>query len=172
MAASPASSGFNEPSGEPALPAQPTRYVHPGHVVVCDKPTILHTILGSCVSVCLWDAEAAVGGLNHFVMPDLSGPRSARFAEPAVEDLISQVLALGARRPRLRARLFGGAWLLPVAAHETPIGARNVQRARELLSAHQIPVLSEDVLGHRGRKLLFETATGATWLRMLSGGMS
>jgi chemotaxis protein CheD len=147
----------------PASPV-PCLYVHPGRVAASATPTVLHTVLGSCVSVCLWDEVAGVGGMNHFVLPESTGAPSARFAAPALEELVESLVA------RLRAKLFGGAGMLSAAPGEIPIGARNVERARALLADFRIPVVAESVGGRRGRKLLFETATGAAWLRLLAGG--
>ena len=33
-----------------------------------DPGECLVTVLGSCVATCLWDDEAGVGGMNHFLL--------------------------------------------------------------------------------------------------------
>ena len=146
-----------------------TSYLHPGRFTVSAEPTLVTTILGSCVSLCLWDGASGIGGINHFLLPEsLSATRSPRFARPACEDLLERLLALGARRTSLRGKLFGGAALSGGAAGS--IGSRNVDAARQFVVEAAIPLVAEDVGGGRGRKLLFETASGAAWVRLLRCG--
>jgi chemotaxis protein CheD len=147
-------------------------YLHPGRVVAFGEPAQITAILGSCVSVCLYNPSRGVGGMNHFVLPHASGAetRSARFAEPAFEQLLSVLRLLGAAPSGLYARLFGGARSRDAMGGEAPIGQRNVEAARSLLDRYAIPVVAEDVGGTRGRKVLFETSSGEAWVRRLGGG--
>jgi len=49
-----------------AMPRQVTIYI--GTVFAAREPTVIETLLGSCVAVCLWDPETRVGGMNHFLL--------------------------------------------------------------------------------------------------------
>jgi len=140
-----------------------SRYLHPGEVAVSATPLSLSTVLGSCVGVCLFDAERGVGGMNHFLLPDSAGHArpNARFGDVALEQLLADVLAAGARRHGLAARVYGGACVLLAFAGSNHLGERNVQAALEFLDAQGIPVLGCDTGGRRGRRLLFHTHTGA-----------
>src|SRR5262249_44811038 len=93
---------------EAGVPLPPPARVSlaPGRLFVSATPAQVSTILGSCVSVCLWDPEARAGGINHFLLPE-GVPASPRFGQSAVPLLIQGVLDLGARRTRLRAKVFG-----------------------------------------------------------------
>ena len=141
-------------------------YLAPGQLFASSDPVQATTILGSCVAVCLWDLDAGVGGLNHFLLPD-GAPPSPRFASHAVPLLVRKVVELGASPARLRAKLFGGACVLDVFRASQALGARNVEAARQLLAAAQIRVVAEDVGGDLGRKLLFEVQTGSAWIRAI-----
>jgi chemotaxis protein CheD len=128
-----------------------------------DSPRTLMTILGSCVSVCLWDRRGRGGGMNHYLLPR-RGPdaeAAARYGEDAIPMLVSRVIGLGASRRDLRAKIFGGAHLL---VGERPrgrtLGDENARVAFALLDAEGIQVISEDLGGTRGRKLAFNTADG------------
>jgi chemotaxis protein CheD len=145
-----------------------TTYLHPGRLFVSPDPVAVTTILGSCVAVCLFDPVARVGGVSHHVLHH--GPEDAtdslRFGSVAVPELIEQVLGIGAKREKLRAKLFGGARVLgPGKKTGLHLGAKNVEVARQLLSAFVIPVVAEDVGGQRGRKLIFHTEGGRAWVR-------
>jgi len=141
-------------------------YLHPGDLAVAVQPTAITTILGSCVGVCLFDARAGVGGMNHYLLPDSLGSRpSPRFGDVAMPQLLMGVLRAGARRERLRARVYGGACVLDAFLGGDHLGERNVQCALQFLAAEGIPVLARDTGGRRGRRLVFHTDDGATLLR-------
>lgn len=145
-------------------------YLHPGQLFACTKNYAVTTILGSCVSVCLWDPSTKIGGINHFLLPyDVGdGQAPARFGNLAVRDLIDQVLALGAAQSRLQAKLFGGACVLDAfRGRATHLGMKNVEVARDLLEKANIPILGEAVGGDRGRKLIFYTDSGSAWVKAL-----
>jgi chemotaxis protein CheD len=145
-------------------------YVHPGQVYVGRGDERVTTILGSCVSVCLHDAVAGIGGLNHFLLPEAShAPESSpRYARPAVDLLIDLMLREGARASRLQARVIGGARVLAAFpdTHDH-LGLRNAAAAAALLAAHRIPVTGSDIGGDRGRKLVFVPRDGAHDVQLL-----
>ena len=147
-------------------------YLHPGQLVAFAEPMVVTTVLGSCVSVGLYDESAGVGGLNHFVLSEAFGVdvRSPRYAGPACELLLDRVLALGARAGRLRAKLFGGATAFSVGPGRTSVGANNVAAARAWLAAQRIETVAADTGGALGRRLYFELPGGASRVLTLGGG--
>jgi chemotaxis protein CheD len=159
--------------GEPA-PAEPrgrrALYLHPGGLAASAEPAVISTILGSCVSVCLHDPAVRVGGANHFLLPDSGGaPPTPRFGDDAMRELLARVLALGADRRRLTAKVFGGACVVEAfrGGVDGHLGTRNAAAALRFLEAERIPVLAEDTGGRRGRKLLFHTDDGTALVRPL-----
>lgn len=151
------------------LPEGDALYLHPGQLVAAGDGRLVTTILGSCVAVCLYDEVAAVGGANHYLLPQWTtgaAAASPRFGDVAIEELVRAVTAAGARRSRLRAKLFGGACVTgaPRFAH---IGAKNAAVARERLADLAIPVVDEDLGRDRGRKLIFHPASGAAWVKLI-----
>jgi len=128
-----------------------------------DSPRTMMTVLGSCVSVCLWDRRGRGGGMNHYVLPRRgpSGELTARYGDVSIPMLVSRLLALGVARDDLRAKIFGGAHVLPdVPAGGRTLGGDNVEVAVKAMHAEGIPIISEDVGGTRGRKLAFNTSDG------------
>ena len=151
-------------------PAGATTFVHTGEVAVASTSTLFATILGSCVSVCLWEPTSGAGGMNHFLLPDqvTNGISTTRFGNVAVTTLLTKLDRLQIPAQKLQAKIFGGASVLDngVAPREV-LGARNVELARVLLTLAGIPIVAEDVGGTRGRKLIFRTGDGAAWVRKL-----
>ena len=72
-------------------------------------PAVYTTVLGSCVSVCVWDPATGAGGINHFLLPDQvsNGLSSPRFGNVAVRTLLDQLDRVGVPATGLRAKLFG-----------------------------------------------------------------
>jgi len=159
----------SDPDAEPTPPVA-ALYLHPGDVHVTVRPTQLTTILGSCVSVCLFDARARVAGMNHFLLPRApeNAVASTRYGDVAMDVLVARMLSLGASRDRMIAKLFGGANVLRAFGEgELHIGLANVELARLALERQGIAVGAEDVGGPRGRKLVFVAPDGAAWVRVI-----
>ncbi len=146
-------------------------YLHPGQVFASRCPARVTTVLGSCVAVCLWDRHSAVGGINHYLLPDgaADGPSPLRFGSVATPALIDEILALGAHRSGLQAKVFGGACIAVAfrGQGKRHLGAANVQSALATLAAAGIPVEARDTEGRRGRKLVFQTDGGSAWVKPL-----
>lgn len=145
-------------------------YLHPGQIFASRECHVVTTILGSCVSVCLWDPSAKIGGINHFLLPTHpgDGPASPRYGDLAIPELIEQLVAFGCQRRNLLSKIFGGACVLEAfQVRPGHLGQRNVQVAEQFLAAASIPLTGHDVGGQRGRKLIFQTDDGAAWVKPL-----
>ena len=157
-------------AGSPHPRGRASIYLQPGQVHAAAAPTTITTVLGSCVSVCLYDTRAGVGGMNHFLLPHpVSHERSARFGNVAMEELLAAVKRLGAELGALRAKIFGGAAVLGTrpAAGRRHLGEENTRLALGMLLDMGIPVVHGDVGGTRGRKVVFHTDEGSAWMRTL-----
>ena len=110
-----------------------------GEAKASKQPLSLHTLLGSCVAVCLHDPLSGIGGMNHILLPGRSKiDSSSRFGVHAMELLINEMMKLGADRRRLVAKCCGGGNVLASFRHPT-VGDRNAQFVREFLSTENIP---------------------------------
>jgi len=152
----------------PPASANPSIYLHPGHLVVSAAPRTLMTILGSCVAVCLWDLSTRVGGMVHFLLTESSGSasESARYGDVAVPMLVRELKKYGGNPRFAKAKVYGGACVLRAFRREDGdhLGARNVAVAKAALRAANINVVEEDTLGTLSRKVVFDTTTGVTTL--------
>lgn len=146
-------------------------YLLPGELRCAAVPARYTTILGSCIAVCLYDPVSGIGGLNHYLLPGPApdaDPEPLRWSGRANQELFERVLAAGARRDRLQAKTFGGASISPrQVADSLRIGDRNAREALAALLAWHVPLVSHDVGGNTGRKLIFETHTGKAWVKTL-----
>lgn len=125
-----------------------------------DPHTVLTTTLGSCVSACLRDPEARIGGMNHFLLPggdDIRGPEWVRYGAYAMELLVNGLLRSGARRERLEAKLFGGARL---SESLIDVGDRNAAFAEEFLAREGIAFIGGSLRGNHARRIQFWPESG------------
>jgi chemotaxis protein CheD len=149
---------------------RPSRFLHPAQIIASEQPCVVTSILGSCVAVCLVDPIAGIGGLTHYLLPrQLGGPPPGRYGSLAIPLLIEKLTALGARRSRLTAKVFGGARMIGLLSRSAGehVGEKNAQVAFDLLEELGIPVAAEDIGGVRARKLIYYTDDGSAWVRRL-----
>lgn len=149
----------------PPSTAERQTYLHPGQLCFATEPTLVSTVLGSCVSVCLYDEEHKAGGVNHFLLPGSARNESPRFGESANAMLLDRFREIGVPVSRLRAKVFGGASMGGSSAGD--LASRNVEVALAFLRLHGIPIVSQDTGGERGRKLIFRTSDATAWVRLL-----
>ena len=138
-----------------------------GDVHAAFEPTLVKTLLGSCVSVCLYDPLRRLGGMNHFLLPQSPGEdgASTRFGVPAMENLIGALIDLGASPRRLVAKMFGGAHVLDIEEPVTAVPQQNIEFARTVLASGGIPIIAEDVGGSIARHLHFHSHTGRVFVK-------
>lgn len=134
--------------------------VKPGHLYVAFEPSLIRCVLGACVSVAIWDRRLAIGGMTHFIRPRTRdrSKATAQYGNVGMSALVRILEQRGSRRTDLEAQIFGGAHhpSEPSGGHSDA----NVKQARKSLKRFGIPVVSEDIGGVRGRKLVFDTRTG------------
>jgi len=157
-------------SNAPALKGRQSVYLLPGEFYASAEPCQIRTILGSCVSICLWDVSHLAGGMNHFLLPASreGEPASLRFGDLATKALLEKVLRLGCRLPNLRAKIFGGgSMFLNSNRRAISPGEQNVAAALALMKNARIPVSAQETGGTHGRKVVFNTDDGTAWCRRI-----
>lgn len=147
--------------------AKKEHFLYPGALFAKRGECVVSTILGSCISVCLWDPVLKIGGINHYMLPLWNGEGlpSPKYGNIAISKLIENMLQLGSKKGHLKAKVFGGAEVLQRSGGILNISVRNIELAWEILNTEGIPVISKEVGGNQGRKLLFNTETGSVLLR-------
>ncbi len=135
-----------------------TYFLHPGYIFTSSEPHLVHTVLGSCVAVCLWDPKHRYGGICHYILPkSTDGEHNGKYGEVAIPHMIRLMLEMGSLKGELKAHIVGGG---DNAKFHSIVGSANADLADELLRQHQIEVLTRDVKGQFGRKVVFNSSTG------------
>ncbi|MBR9804997.1 chemoreceptor glutamine deamidase CheD [bacterium] len=146
--------------------------IMPGEYYVSYRNEMIMTVLGSCISVCVYDEAAQVGGMNHFMLPDKNSrassncdlSQSAIYGNYAMEKLINDVMFNGGKRDRLRFKLFGGASLMGASS---VVGEQNVQFVKHYLRAEGFRWCAEDLGKGHPRWVKFFPMSGKVQLKYL-----
>ena len=136
----------------------------PGQYYAAARDMLIVTVLGSCVSACLWDPSRRIGGMNHFMLPGAGD--SARMGVYAMELLINRMLKLGAERSRLVAKVFGGAAVLQ-GMEALNIGSQNSAFVLDFLREEGIAVVAQDLNDVCARKVCFSPHDGKVRVKRL-----
>ena len=143
--------------------------VFPGeHFVTANPDEMLVTILGSCVTACIRDPLAGVGGMNHFMLPEAMGggwdtaSGSMRYGNVAMERLINDILIQGGMRQRLEIKVFGGGNVMKGATSN--IGHRNADFVETYLVAENLPITAHHLRGSLPRRVHYFPSTGRVML--------
>jgi chemotaxis protein CheD len=133
-----------------------------GEAVVATEPTVLTTILGSCVALTLYVPQLKLGVLGHIVLPRATEPTSypAKFADTAVPLMLAMLKDRGARVSGAVAKIAGGACMFG-DGKLMQIGENNIQATQQALAAAGVRVVGQDVGGTVGRRVSFDLASGS-----------
>jgi chemotaxis protein CheD len=130
-----------------------------GEYYVANEPDVLiGTLLGSCIAICLHDSLARVGGMNHFLLGEPSGPERvrktdmSRYGVHAMELLVNEMMKKGAARSRLKAHVYGGA---NIVAGLGQIGSSNAAFAKKFIATEGIALGHSDLGGNKARRVEF-----------------
>lgn len=148
-------------------PRTARRYISQGEYAIgSDSDEVIATVLGSCVAVCLYDPERAVGGMNHILLPEGESIEDRRtlFGAHSMEVLINELMKSGARRTLLRAKFFGGARMIDSIGRA---GQLNAEFAGRYLQSEGIAVEASSIGGTLARRVEFWPASGRARMRFI-----
>jgi len=156
----------------------PSVYLRPGEVSVCEEPTKVVTVLGSCVSVTLFHRHTRLGAICHGVLPDcrhgkLCGGTCGdmfKYVDCSLLYMLSEFAKRGIQRKEIEVKVFGGADTL-ASKRENTIGSQNVRIALHIIGLEKMKIAAADVGDSFGRKLIFFSHTGEVFLKRLNNGM-
>ncbi|MFV1992317.1 MAG: chemotaxis protein CheD [Acidiferrobacterales bacterium] len=148
----------------------PLQRINIGCVKVSKEPVVFDTVLGSCISVCMYDPDCNAGGMNHFMLPkaaDLNNPLSTRYGVHAMELLINNLIKIGGVRSRFIVKVFGGGHVLDIPDSNNSVPSLNINFVGKFLATEKIKVITSDLGGKHPKRVLFFPHTGKVYLKRL-----
>ncbi len=144
---------------------------------VIKHPGVLTTLgLGSCVGICLFDPVTKVTGMAHIMLPSSQAIRNntnaAKFADTAIDLMLSEMQKLGADKNRLICKIAGGAQMFSFQSKNDmmKIGERNAEAVREIMKSHRIAIKADDTGGSFGRTIEFDSNDGMLLIKTIGHG--
>ena len=165
---------------DPRYADYPSVFLHTGDCFLGVRPTMVSTVLGSCVGVTMFSPRLQAAAICHAFMPTAQSarrwmenePQPCRFVDTALERMLQGMERLGAKPRELEIKVFGGAsGYAPGMDVDSclSIGLRNVTQVDLELERRGLAPMVRDVGGSRGRKIFLLTSTGEVWLKRLGG---
>jgi chemotaxis protein CheD len=142
-------------------------FLYPSTIYAEKNRCKITTVLGSCISVCLYDTKLKIGGINHYMLPLWNGEglASPKYGNIAMEKLLQKILSVSYSKANIIAKVFGGA---NQSFGIMDIGGRNTQFAFDFLETENIPVVAQSVGGNIGRKIIFDSFNGEVLMKYLT----
>lgn len=144
----------------------------PGGFYFGDGRPRIRTLLGSCVSITLWNRERRIGGMCHYLNPSRDVREAEdpdpRYANEAMALFRQRAAAAGTTLAGYEAKIFGGGSQFAAGdggLAPSDIPARNVEAGLRLLAASGLTVVAYHVGGQGPREVIFELRTGDVWVR-------
>jgi len=162
-------------------PGLPRVFLQTGDCFIGVQPTLVTTILGSCLAVTIHAPGMGIGTICHAFLPDSTAsphhphgaePQICRFVDTALQNMLETMDKIGVPRRDLVIKMFGGGQGVAIGNVEPPgsynVGRRNIEMAKKLLKFARLDIRAQDIGGPQGRKLMFNTLTGDVWVKKLA----
>lgn len=158
-------------------------FLYPGDLYFGRAPTIVSTLLGSCVAVTLWHPTENIGGMCHVVLPELpgdscdinkndsdSGRCNMRYADCAICEFAKQTAKFKTKAADYEVHIYGGSDMFPhmKKPEGMKVGDRNIEKTKELLKLYKFNVKEIDAGGSNSRKIKLDLSDGSVDVRKTS----
>ncbi len=155
-----------------------TAYLHPGEICICLRPRKVITVLGSCVSITMFNPRSQMGAICHGTLPRCRSVKGEclkpcieafKFVDCAMLHMLRAFRDRGIMNNEIEIKVFGGADTLK-SKSSNAIGSQNIRTALDIIRKEKLGVAAADVGDSFGRKLIFLTHTGEVFLKRLRNG--
>lgn len=148
-------------------------YLKPGELYFADTGLVIHTVLGSCVSITMYCRRLKVGIMSHCMLP--SSAEAAQNGEDNMKYVDCAVIYMNRRFTELRidkreteVKLFGGSDMFSAKDAASTVGQRNIKASMGILDNMGYVLSASDTGGAFTRKLYFSIETGTVYQRKIS----
>jgi len=143
-------------------------FLLPGSYHLTSRPLTIETLVGSCVSVCLYNIKNCQAAMNHFLHDVPKGKsfyQIGQYGSSATEYIIEKLMSFDPEASHYQAQVFGGAAVIKTVSSEQNVGQKNIDIAKKILNTYRISIIREEIGGQRGRRVSFDTATNTVFCR-------
>jgi chemotaxis protein CheD len=135
---------------------------------IASSPSVLVTRgLGSCLGIAMYSKTKRIGALAHPMLPDINRSKAktkkSKFVNSAIHFMLDELKKRGCAASLLEIKIVGGGSMFSFGSGSDKllnIGARNVNKAREVIESLKLGITAEDVLDNYGKTVFFDLSTG------------
>lgn len=149
-------------------------FIGPGEFYLSREPLVIVTALGSCVAIIMYNEIKKISAIAHCVFPEYTVNfnnkkeySSYKYVDTAIQSMINSLHNVKVKKEEIKVKLFGGAEQYNEGRRNLSVGRMNVDSAINLLKKEGLQVVSSDVGGNAGRKIILFTQTGDVYLSRL-----
>jgi chemotaxis protein CheD len=157
----------------------PVVYLKAGEMHFTDEPTVVITVLGSCLSITMYSRSRGIGGICHGLLPECEDKKSCesgcreglRYVECSILQMLRLFDKAGVKRHEIEVMCFGGADMFSRKIERpglASVGRQNIMIAEASLRREGLTIRKQDVGGLGGRKIYFSTQNGEVLLKRLA----
>lgn len=150
-------------------------YLRIGEIHISKEPTVITTVLGSCISVTMFSSRSAIGGMCHGFLPqcqdfgkcDKEFSECLKFVDCSIWRMVDRFRRYGIMPRDIETRMFGGASFSEKkndTGRYLSVGDKNIESARQVVVDMGLNLVAADVGGASGRRVVFYTHTGDVFL--------
>ena len=146
-------------------------FLHPGELYFGRAPTIVSTLLGSCVAATLWHSKAMIGGMCHIILPESQGGKcDMKYGDCAIAEFVKQAAKYATKTNEYEVHIYGGSDMFPgmKKSEGMKIGDRNIEKVKELLKFYKFHIKEIDTGGSNSRKIKLDLSNGSVGIRKAS----
>ncbi|MDH5716461.1 MAG: chemotaxis protein CheD [Spirochaetia bacterium] len=147
-------------------------FLQPGEFFWGDSDTRIRTILGSCVSICLWHPKLKIGGMCHYLLASRAERKTgealdARYGDEVMQMIMKEIDKSNTRPKDYHAKLFGGGNMFANLQTDrvVKVGDKNVALAEEWLEKNSFQLMGKHVKGEGHRSIALDLWSGNVWLK-------
>jgi chemotaxis protein CheD len=162
----------------------PVIQLKPGKVHFSERPELVATILGSCVSIIMYSPRLKCASICHSLLPYESQTQKKdkvqnddfKYLDQAFNTMYKWFLRRGLGNIEIIIKVFGGGEVLQFdgscavcskGSKLKSVGTQNVEAALRLISDNDLKIAALDTGGDSGRKIYFYTHTGEVLLKRI-----
>lgn len=167
------------------------KFLYGGEMLFEKTPTLIWTVLGSCLAICFHNERMKIGAIVHAQLPgrnrrsknnkcsercpvkclqEASDDSAYKYVECSINNLLQKFNNEGIKSFEINVKIFGGSSMLRSSNPSSliSIGEQNIDMALQRLEEYGLNLTSQNIGGTRGRKLYFLTDTGEVFLKHLN----
>lgn len=146
-------------------------FLKPGEFYWGNYNNRIETVLGSCISICVWHKELRIGGMCHCLLPNKPMNKNreidVRYADEAIKLIMDKINSCNTSPDDYHVKIFGGSSMFnnKDGSSSFNVGEQNIKAAVDLMKKNGFKIHAQNVGGEMSRKIIFDLWSGEVWLK-------